>query len=86
MINAQEAGARIVDTLLNIETVKYFDNEKYEHDQCDEILQEQEDAGVAKYQYDSILQIGQNIIVGAGLIVLTWLSGQAVYEWQYEGW
>ena len=42
----QEAGARIVDTLLNIETVKYFDNEKFEHEQCDEILQEQEDAGV----------------------------------------
>ena len=76
----QEAGARVVDTLLNIETVKYFDNEKFEHNECDEILREQEDAGVAKYQYDSWLQIGQNIIVGAGLIVLTWLSGNAVKD------
>lgn len=74
----QEAGARIVDTLLNVETVKYFDNEKFEHIECDEILREQEDAGVIKYKYDSLLQIGQNIIVGAGLIVLTWLSGNAV--------
>ncbi len=76
----QEASARVVDALLNIETVKYFDNEHYEHEQCDEILHEQEDAGVRKYQYDSILQIGQNVIVGIGLIVLTWLSGNAVIQ------
>ena len=76
----QEAGARIVDTLLNIETVKYFDNEQFEHEQCDEILQEQEDAGVVKYQYDSVLQIGQNVIVGSGLVFLTWLSGNAVMQ------
>ena len=74
----QEAGARIVDTLLNIETVKYFDNEKFEHTECDEILKEQEDAGVIKYQYDSWLQIGQNLIVGCGLMFLTWMSGNAV--------
>ena len=74
----QEAGARLVDSLLNIETVKYFDNERFEHEQCDEILLEQEDAGVMKYQYDSWLQIGQNIIVGTGLIFLTWMSGNAV--------
>lgn len=74
----QEASARIVDTLLNIETVKYFDNEAFDHEQCDEILQEQEEAGVIKYQYDSILQMGQNLIVGAGLMFLTWRSGTAV--------
>ncbi len=76
----QEAGARLVDSLLNIETVKNFDNERYEHEQCDEILQEQEDAGVIKYAYDSWLQIGQSIIVGIGLIVLTWMSGNAVLK------
>ncbi len=76
----EEAGARIVDTLLNIETVKYFDNEPYEHEQCDQILAEQEDTGVRKYQYESWLQIGQNIIVGVGLIILTWLSGTAVTQ------
>ncbi len=74
----ENAGARIVDTLLNIETVKYFNNEKYEQEQCDEILQEQEDAGVAKYYYDSMLQMGQHIIIGIGLIILTFLSGRAV--------
>lgn len=80
----QEAGARLVDSLLNIETVKYFDNEPYEHEQCDEILQEQEDAGVIKYHYDSLLQIGQNIIVGIGLIALTWMSGNAVLNGQMK--
>ncbi|CAN5198426.1 ABC transporter ATP-binding protein/permease [soil metagenome] len=74
----EAAGARLVDTLLNVETVKYFNNEKYEKQQCDEILKEQEDAGVAKYQFDSISEMGQNIIIGTGLVVLTWLSGNAV--------
>lgn len=76
----EAAGARLVDTLLNIETVKYFNNETYEQRQCDEILKDQEDAGVAKYQFDSILEMGQNIIIGIGLIVLTWLSGNAVMQ------
>lgn len=76
----EAAGARLVDTLLNVETVKYFNNEIYEQHQCNEILKEQEDAGVAKYQFDSICEMGQNLIVGAGLIVLTWLSGHAVMQ------
>ncbi len=80
----EAASARIVDTLLNIETVKYFDNEKFEHEQCEEILQDQENAGVIKYQYDSWLAIGQNIIVGIGLIFLTWTSGQAVLKGQMK--
>lgn len=76
----EAAGARLVDTLLNVETVKYFNNEKYEQEQCDEILKEQEDAGVAKYQFDSISEMGQNIIIGTGLVLLTWLSGNAVMQ------
>jgi ATP-binding cassette subfamily B protein len=76
----QQAGARLVDTLLNVETVKYFGNEQYEHKECDDILQEQEDAGVIKYKYDSWLQIGQNIIIGLGLIFLTWMAGNAVMK------
>ncbi len=80
----QEAGARLVDSLLNIETVKNFDNERYEREQCDAILLKQEDAGVTKYQYDSWLQIGQNIIVGLGLIFLTWMSGNAVIKGQMQ--
>lgn len=78
----EAAGARLVDTLLNVETVKYFNNETYEQQQCDAILKEQEDAGVAKYQFDSISEMGQNIIIGTGLVLLTWLSGNAVMQGQ----
>lgn len=74
----EEASARIVDTLLNIETVKYFCNQEYDYAQCDAILKEQEDAGTHKHLYDSIVQVGQNIIVGAGFILLTLISGKAV--------
>lgn len=76
----EAAGARLVDTLLNVETVKYFNNEKFEEYQCNEILKEQEDAGVAKYQFESIAEMGQYIIIGTGLILLTWLSGNATVQ------
>lgn len=76
----EAAGARLVDTLLNVETVKYFNNEHYEKEQCNAILKEQEDAGVAKYQFDSISEMGQHIIIGTGLVLLTWLSGNAVMQ------
>lgn len=76
----EAAGARLVDTLLNVETVKYFNNEKFEQQQCDDILKEQEDAGVAKYQFESISEMGQYIIIGTGLVLLTWLSGNAVMQ------
>jgi len=78
----QEASARLVDSLLNIETVKYFDNEQFEYEHCNAILKEQEDAGVIKYAYDSWLQIWQSLIVGIGLILLTWMSGNAVLKGQ----
>jgi len=74
----EEASARIVDVLLNIETVKYFGNEKYDYHHCDEILQEQENAGTKKYVTDSLIQVGQNIIVGLGFIALIWFCGTAV--------
>lgn len=76
----EAAGARLVDTLLNVETVKYFNNEKYEQQQCDAILKEQEDAGVAKYHFDAISEMGQNLIIGTGLVILTWLSGNAAMQ------
>lgn len=41
----QEAGNRAIDSLINYETVKYFNNEKYEASRYDSLL------GVSRYEY-----------------------------------
>ena len=35
----QAAGNRAIDSLINYETVKYFNNEQYEADRYDQLLQ-----------------------------------------------
>ena len=73
-----DSSARIVDSLLNFETVKYFNNENYDHDKCEKILSEQEKAGAAKNFADAIVQLGQGVVIGIGLVFLTITSGKAV--------
>ncbi len=73
------ATARIVDSLLNYETVKYFNNERYESSQVDFLLKEQEDQGVKSLFMVSWIALGQGIIIGTGLLCVTLLSGNAVY-------
>jgi ATP-binding cassette subfamily B protein len=73
-----KANARIVDTLINFSTVKYFANEQYEHTQCDMMLKEREQAATKKHMDTGLIHLGQGIIIGLGLITMTWLSGRAV--------
>ncbi|MBS0648542.1 MAG: ABC transporter ATP-binding protein/permease [Verrucomicrobia bacterium] len=74
------ASGRMVDSLLNYETVKYFTNEKYEHDQIEAALKDQEQAGVQRYKIDVWAELSQTAILGLGLIYLTWMSGKAVHQ------
>jgi ATP-binding cassette subfamily B protein len=74
------ASSRLVDSLLNFETVKYFNNEKYEHEQIDAALQEQEKAGGHRFLFDGYMHLAQVMVIGLGLIYITLLSGRAVYQ------
>ncbi len=74
------ASGRMVDSLLNYETVKYFNNEKYEHEHLEAAFKDQERAGVKRYTIEIWLELCQIGIIGIGLICLTWMSGKAVYE------
>lgn len=75
-----QSSARIVDSLLNVETIKYFNNEKYEHAHINEFLKQQEDAGTKRSITDSTVQMGQAVVIGLGLTCLTWMAGMAVYN------
>lgn len=74
------AQARIVDSLLNFETVKYFSNQKFEEKQVDELLQESEDAATKKHVTSESVHLGQGVVIGLGLILLTWITGNNVLK------
>jgi len=62
-----EAGNRSIDSLLNYETVKYFNNEAYEAEQLEQHLACAEDRGVRNMQSLSYLNFGQQMIISLGV-------------------
>lgn len=76
----EEANSRAIDSLLNYETVKYFGNENYEAKRLDHALARYERASVASRTSLSLLNIGQAVIIGAGLGVLMAMAGVGVLD------
>ncbi|MFD2261924.1 ABCB family ABC transporter ATP-binding protein/permease [Lacibacterium aquatile] len=74
----QEASTKAVDSLLNYETVKYFGNEEHEARRFDVALQAYEGAAVKSQTTLSALNVGQGIIISAGLIAVMIMAGQGV--------
>ena len=73
-----EASARVVDALLNYETVKYFGNEAYEATRFDRSLQSYERAAVRTKTTLSLLNIGQGLIIAVGLTLLMIMAARGV--------
>lgn len=75
---------RIVDSLLNYETIRYFGNQKYEYDRCNKLLAEREDAVVTQHARAELVILSQSLIMGSGLIFLTLLSGLQVLHNEFR--
>jgi ATP-binding cassette subfamily B protein len=73
-----EANARAVDSLLNYETVKYFNNEAHELKRFDVALRDYEEATVKSLKTLAVLNIGQSGIVAVGLTLLLWRAAAGV--------
>ena len=73
-----EASARVVDALLNYETVKYFGNEGYEAARFDRALQDYERAAVKSKTTLSILNIGQGLVIAIGLTLVMLMAARGV--------
>ncbi|MFN3617413.1 MAG: ABCB family ABC transporter ATP-binding protein/permease [Aquabacterium sp.] len=73
-----KAHTRAVDSLLNYETVKYFNNEAFEARRYDEALERLRQAGVKSQQTLSLLNAGQQTIIAVGLIAMLWRATQGV--------
>lgn len=74
------AQAYVVDSLFNFETVKYFSNQKYEAKRVDHLLQEVEDSSTKKYVTYEMVRLYQGMVIGTGLLILTWLTGNNVIK------
>ncbi|HYO45206.1 MAG TPA: ABC transporter transmembrane domain-containing protein, partial [Gemmatimonadota bacterium] len=73
-----EASVRVVDALLNYETVKYFGNEEYEAGRFDRSLQSYERAAVRTKTTLSLLNIGQGLIIATGVTILMIMAARGV--------
>jgi len=71
-------GARAVDSLLNYETVKYFNNEIYEADQYDKSLAVYEKASLKTQESLAMLNWGQNAVFSVGLTAVMILASQNI--------
>ena len=73
-----KAHTRAIDSLLNYETVKYFNNESFEARRYDEALEKLRLAGLKSQQTLSLLNTGQQTIIAVGLIVMLWRATEGV--------
>ena len=73
-----KANTRAIDSLLNYETVKYFNNEEYEARRFDEHLDQYESAAVQSEASLGLLNIGQSLIIAIAVTLLMILAAQGV--------
>ncbi|WP_417317944.1 ABCB family ABC transporter ATP-binding protein/permease [Emcibacter sp.] len=74
------ANTKAIDSLLNYETVKYFNNEEHEARRYDVALERYEDASVRSQLSLTLLNVGQGVIISFGLVVVLILAGKGVVD------
>lgn len=75
-----KSSTRAVDSLLNFETVKYFNNEAFEAKQYNTNLRAWEQARVDNRLSLALLNSGQALIIGLGVTALMYLAAKGVAE------
>ncbi|MCW5649848.1 MAG: ABC transporter ATP-binding protein/permease [Ramlibacter sp.] len=72
------AHTKAVDSLLNYETVKYFNNEAFEARRYDESLDRYRRSRLKAQTSLSLLNTGQQLIIAVGLVTMLWRATQGV--------
>ncbi|NHH89609.1 ATM1-type heavy metal exporter [Pseudoalteromonas sp. MB47] len=72
------SNTRAIDSLLNYETVKYFNNEQYEANTYDSFLAKWEQARLKNRLSLLALNSGQALIIAAAITALMWLGASSV--------
>ncbi len=73
-------STRAVDSLLNYETVKYFNNEQYEAKTYDTFLEKWESAKLKNRMSLLALNSGQAFIIALAMTVMMWMAAQSVLD------
>ena len=71
----ESAATRAVDSLLNFETVKYFNAENVEAERYDEAMKRYETMAVRSRTSLSVVNIGQGAVIAIGLMVMMSMAG-----------
>ncbi|MRR50261.1 MAG: ABC transporter ATP-binding protein/permease [Rhodocyclaceae bacterium] len=74
------ANVRAVDSLINYETVKYFNNERWESERYDERMRKWEAVQVRSQVTLSYLNLGQAAIIAIGVSLMMWQAAAGVVE------
>ena len=72
--------SKAIDSLLNYETVKYFNNEAFEARRYDESLEKLRRARIKSQTTLSMLNTGQQLIIAVALVLMLWRATQGVAE------
>jgi ATP-binding cassette subfamily B protein len=74
----EQANTKAIDSLLNYETVKYFGNEEHEARRFDVSLRSYQNAAVKTKVSLSLLNIGQGVVIAAGMTAVLLLAGRGI--------
>jgi ATP-binding cassette, subfamily B, heavy metal transporter len=74
------ANVRAVDSLLNYETVKYFNNERFESQRYDQSLERWQEAAIKNQASLSVLNVGQSLIIAVAVTLMVWRATVGVME------
>ena len=69
-----DASTKMIDSLLNFETVKYFNNEKHEFSRLDESLEKYEYSANKNRMSLSLLNVSQTLVIMTGITFMLVLS------------
>jgi ATP-binding cassette, subfamily B, heavy metal transporter len=73
-----KAHTKAIDSLLNYETVKYFNNEDFEATRYNESLERLREAALKSQRTLSLLNMGQQLVIAAALVAMLWRATQGV--------
>ncbi|CAF0764189.1 unnamed protein product [Didymodactylos carnosus] len=75
-----EAGNKAIDSLINFETVKYFNNEEHEIERYGKVLSQYEIASIKTQTSLAMLNFGQNAIFSLGLTGIMLLAASGITD------
>ena len=73
-----DVSTKMIDSLLNYETVKYFNNEPFEFDRLDKSLEDYESAANKSRHTLSLLNVAQTFIIMTGITIMLVMSAYGI--------